>query len=261
MSVVIGPRTSFDPDAISFFNATEITDITQKAAINQLVLDLKSANIWTKMKAIYPFVGGTSATHKWNLKDPRDLDIAFRLSFFGGSTHSSTGWLPNGTNGYADTYFNTDDVVSIGLQSFGVYLRNNPTFAINTVESPTGLRGGIYWIRMLNTSPTNTNLRSGTRNTNINGVTGFIAQSRSSTTEWYGINNSTITILTNLSSTLSSENVRTFKLGAYENASVVDSFSTQEIAFSFYGEPLLEIEMTYLYTAIQTFQTTLGRNV
>ena len=31
------------------------------------------------MKAIYPFVGGTATTHKFNLKDPADINAAFRL--------------------------------------------------------------------------------------------------------------------------------------------------------------------------------------
>jgi hypothetical protein len=147
------------------------------------------------------------------------------------------------------------------LQSFGLYLRTNPTFAVDTIEIPTGLRNGIYWIRMLNTSPTDTNLRSGTVNSNINGATGFIAQSRSTTTLWYGINNSTITNLPTTTSTLSNETTRTFLIGAHRNASVISSYSTQELAFSFYGEPLLTTEMSNFYTAIQTFQTTLSRNV
>ena len=54
------------------------------------------------MKALYPFVGGTATSHKFNLKDPRDLDAAFRLQFNGGWTHNSNGVTPNGTNGYAD---------------------------------------------------------------------------------------------------------------------------------------------------------------
>jgi hypothetical protein len=42
-----------------------------------------------------------------NWKDPRNLDAAFRLSFVGGWTHNADGSLPNGTTGYANTYFNT----------------------------------------------------------------------------------------------------------------------------------------------------------
>ena len=258
-AVASGP--SLDPDAAAFLTAASITDPTITSAINTLVLDMKGYGIWTKMIAVYPFVGGTASTHKWNLVNPVDSDAAFRLVFSGGMTHSSNGILFGGVNGYGDTFFNTDDVTSTGLQSFGVYLRTNPTFAIDTIEYITGLRSGIYHLRILNTNPTQTNLRSGTVNSNINGVTGFIAQSRSTNTSWYGINNSTITILSTSNSVLYNEINYTFKVGAYQNISNIILFSTQEFAFSFYGEPLLTTEMSDFYTAIQTFQTTLGRQV
>ena len=80
-----------DDDAGAFLQAANIQDSTQQAAINQLVLDLKDAGLWTKFYAIYPFIGGTASTHKWNLKDPRDLNAAYRLTFSGGITHSSGG--------------------------------------------------------------------------------------------------------------------------------------------------------------------------
>jgi len=95
---IVGLTT--DADAQAFITAAAITDATQQAAIDTLVKGMKADGIWTKMKAIYPFVGGTATTHKWNLKDPRDLDAAFRLVFNGGWTHSSTGATPNGTNGF-----------------------------------------------------------------------------------------------------------------------------------------------------------------
>ena len=252
---------AYDPDAQAFFTASGLTGATELNAVNQLVVDLKAANIWTKMKAIYPMVGGTAALHKWNLKDPQDLDAAFRLVFNGGWTHSSTGALPNGTNGWANTFFNTDDTTSIGLQSYGVYLRTNPTFAVNTTETSTGLRSGIYWIKVINTLPTTSNIRSGNRFENLTGVTGLIGTSRSTTTQWYVNNNSTIQAGTVTASTLSSETVRTFSLGAYNNTGTISQFSTQQIAFAFYGEPLLSSEMINYYTAVQAYQTTLSRQV
>ena len=57
-----------DPDAQAFITAASITDPTQQIAINQLVVDLKGYNIWSKMKAIYPYVGGTSTSTSYNLK-------------------------------------------------------------------------------------------------------------------------------------------------------------------------------------------------
>jgi len=75
MPVILGGNTgiylaslapAFDPDAQAFITAASITDPTQQSAINQLVVDLKGYNIWTKFKAIYPIVGGSASSHKWN---------------------------------------------------------------------------------------------------------------------------------------------------------------------------------------------------
>ena len=96
--------TGFDADAQAFITAAAITDVTQQNAINTLVVDLKGYSIWTKMKALYPFVGGTATTHKFNLKNPLDTNAAFRASFVGGITHSSTGVKGNGINAYFDTW-------------------------------------------------------------------------------------------------------------------------------------------------------------
>ena len=98
---------AIDTDAQAFITAAGIINATQQSAVNQLVLDLKSANIWTKIKAAYPMVGGTATSCKFNLKDARDLDAAYRLVFSGGGTFSSNGYLPNGTNAYANTFLNT----------------------------------------------------------------------------------------------------------------------------------------------------------
>ena len=100
------PKSSFDVDAQAFITAAAITDSTQQNAINTLVLALKGYSIWTKMKAIYPIVGGTASQHKYNLKDPRDLDVAFRLAFATGWTHSVNGIKGNGTTAFADSFFN-----------------------------------------------------------------------------------------------------------------------------------------------------------
>ena len=101
------PKTAasaFDADAQAFITAAAITDVTQQNAINTLVLALKGYSIWTKFKAIYPIVGGSASSHKYNLKDPRDLDAAFRLTFAVGWTHSANGMTPNGVT-YANTFF------------------------------------------------------------------------------------------------------------------------------------------------------------
>jgi hypothetical protein len=97
-------QNQFDPDAGAFINATGIGGI-EAVAINNLVNQLKQQALWDKMIAIYPMVGGTAFTHKFNLKNPQDTDAVFRLNFVGGWTHNSSGAKPDGISGtYADTF-------------------------------------------------------------------------------------------------------------------------------------------------------------
>ena len=113
------------PDTHNFIQATGITDRTQITAVSTLVADLKYAGIWNKMKAIYPIVGGTAAAHKFNLKDPRDLDIAYRLAFTAGWVHSSNGMTPNGTSDYANTFVTPSIALSLNSTHISYYSRTN----------------------------------------------------------------------------------------------------------------------------------------
>ena len=65
-------------DAQAFITAASITDPTQQSAINQLVVDLKGYGVWTKMQAIYPFVGGTSTSTSYNLKNTAQFQISWK---------------------------------------------------------------------------------------------------------------------------------------------------------------------------------------
>ena len=125
--------SSLDSDAQAFIASAAITVTTQQTAINTLVTDLKAANIWTKMKAIYPFVGGTATQHRFNLKDPRAVDAAYYLTFYGGGTHSSTGYLPNGTTAYADTKFTPLTSWSTSNAHSSYYSRTNISLTSNQI--------------------------------------------------------------------------------------------------------------------------------
>lgn len=114
-----------DPDAVAFLAAAGITDLTITAAINALVIQLKTFGVWNKIFAIYPFVGGTATTHKFNLKNPQDLDAAFRLIFSGGITHNASGLTGNGVNGSYNTKFSASPMtLAVGGGVF-VFIGNN----------------------------------------------------------------------------------------------------------------------------------------
>ncbi len=254
---------ALDPDAQAFITAAAITDPTQQSAINQLVVDLKGYNVWSKMKALYPFVGGTASQHKFNLKDPRDLDVAFRLVFSGGWTHSSTGATPNGTNAYADTYFNqTTNFTSTSNASIGCYLRtNNTTTGADMGAGDTGsarqgmliyssFTGVYYGCAMGDTfispAPNNADSKgfySVVRNSGVQSLhkRGNITLNVSETEAVGSVTNETIWVGGGTS-------------GGY-------NFSSRETAFNFIGDALTQTEINNLYTAVQAFQTALSRNV
>jgi hypothetical protein len=246
-----------DPDAQAFLTASVITDATITSAINTLVLDLKSYGIWSKMKAIYPFVGGTASTHKWNLKDPQDTNGAFRLTFSGGWTHSANGALPNGTNAFANTFLNTSTQLTLNSHSFGVYSRTNNT----TTNLVYGVTDGTNFL-------TNNlgagNFVSGSSSTNLftytaNPSTSLIMASRSSSNVFRGFragvflnqNTNSISLLPNFN----------FYLGARSSSNTAQFFNVHQLAFSFIGDGLSDTEAANLYTAVQNMQTTLNRNV
>lgn len=94
---------SCDADAQEFIDSSGITDATEKGAICTLVKQLKDSSLWSKLYAVYPMVGSSSTSCKWNLLDPRDADNAYRLTFNGGWTFSSAGAVSDNT-AYAQTH-------------------------------------------------------------------------------------------------------------------------------------------------------------
>lgn len=254
-----------DPDAQLFITATGISG-TNATATNKLVIDLKAANIWTKMKAVYPFVGNTASSQKYNLKDPRDLNAAYRLSFFGGGTFSANGYLPNGTNAYADTFLAPSTApLTNNSTHISIYSRTNILANTSDIGSLTG--SGLINI---NTRYNDGNLYADQYNFTSNRITianansqGFYLSSRTSSTVFKLFKNasqfgSTVT-------NVSTPNVTTITdkiyLSSLNNSGVATNFSNRELAFASIGDGLTDAEALAFYNAVQTFNTTLNRQV
>jgi len=262
----IGTPIVSDTDAQAFVNAAVITDVTQANAINTLVSDLKTANIWTKMKAIYPFVGGTATTHKFNLKDPRDLDAAYRLVFNGGWTHSATGALPNGTTGYADTKLNVNTALDGTNSHLSYYSRTTAVpgagkdyYMMGAYDLPNSR---YYAIDVYGATPnvysSLGNFINATDKTIANTKGLFLIKKESNNNQKVIINNTIIDTQTQLVTLKPNYNIG---LAASINNSGVYGYSTFETAFASIGDGLTDAEATAFYTAVQAYQTTLSRNV
>lgn len=245
---------AFDPDALSFITAASITDATQQGAVNQLVLDLKAASIWSKMKAVYPFVGGSASSHKWNLKDPRDLDAAFRLSFSGGWTHSANGADPNGTNAYADTFFNPSTWTNEHLSFYsgentatataidiGSVSSSSNRYLLSCGVSSTSSTLGAF----VDPVVTGTDSASGFHVVTVNGFE----------VKLYKGSTNTDTDTRGAGTPISAGNVW---LGAANN---IGYYSNRQCRFASIGNGLTAQNVADLYTAVQAFQTSLSRQV
>jgi hypothetical protein len=292
-----GIYTPLDTDASAFVTAASLTDATQISAVNTLVTGLKSAGLWSKMKAIYPMVGGNATSHKFNLKDPRDLDAAYRLVFSSGWSHTSTGAKPDGVGSYADSKLIPKNNLTEFSTHISYYSRTNVWGAWDhNSEYFMGFRynnawwGGqsmllrfsaqnVYSNMYMSTDQNNggssissthsggTSFNPGSRNAY------FIASRTSNVMHTLYKNNSslltnTIADVNPYSSINGSTTGRNFDrllgsiyLGAINTNPGVEGYTQQECAFSTIGDGLTDSESSTLYTLVQSFQTTLGRNV
>lgn len=253
-------NTCGDADVQAFLTATTITDATIVNALCTLVTTLKADGIWTKVKALYPFVGGTATTHKFNLKNPADTNAAFRLSFVGGWTHSSNGATPNGVNAYADTFYNCSTQSTTSNACFGVYSRTNSISGLQVYGAFTSFNT----VRMFH------NLSSGTIQivANPGGIvytpnvsTGFFLSRRESTVLNQSYRNG-VSVGTSAVSTLNLPNYN-FYFGATNSDGNTQYYTTHQLAFGVLGgnDTITNTDSVNFYTAVQAFQTSLGRQV
>jgi hypothetical protein len=267
MPVILGGNTGIylaslapavDPDAQAFITAAAITDPTQQAAINTLVVDLKGYNIWTKMKAIYPMVGGSSTSHSYNLRNTAQYQITWN----GGITHSSTGVLPNGTNGYGQTGFSFDSTTALSSH-ISTYIRTNSTTL--GCEFGSGNSAGTEECFIVRSGSTYLNnqcdAQTGRLNPSVADSRGLILNSRTANNTWKTYRNgSSLGTGTNINSYTggSSYILNLFRRGG---VGTNDLYSAKQCAFASIGDGLTDTEAANFYTAVQAFQVALSRNI
>jgi hypothetical protein len=204
-------------------------------------------------------VGGTSTTCKYNLINPLDTNGAFRLNFVNAWAFASTGITGNGTSTYADTFLAPNSHLSLNNTQISIYSRtnsNNPgqvdmglTDTTNSLFLAPRYDGGSSFYSANNSSqlgPTTSPL-----------VIGFFQSSRIVNTQFVEyLNGSIFNTRIQASGGLSTKNIW---IGAHNSGT---PFSTnREYAFASIGEGMTDGEASTFYTIVQTFQTTLGRQV
>ena len=251
------PGSSYQAESDTFFAANTGLNTTQKDAIDALVISMKTIG-WSKFKAVYPLVGGTAAAHKWNLVNPVDTDAGFRLTYTGTLTHDANGITPGGTTSdFADTKFipNTHGTANSG--SIGYYVRSisgdqqlmgGYTTTLDIWQLST-FSGGFYGQVGTQANPVTTpspatrmvicSRTGATTSSNYRDGTSF----QSPTDAYDGTSTASI-----------------FLFGR-SNSGTNNSAGNVPCSFAFIGTGLTSGEVSTLSTAVNTYQTALGRNV
>lgn len=257
---------SFDADALAFITAASITDNTQKTAVNTLVTDLKTYNIWTKMKAIYPFVGGTASSHRYNLKTPTTNTSDFYLTPYGGMTHSSNGVAFNGTNSYFDTQLIPLNQLTATSSHLSFYLRNDNTGLNDMGGQDDQSPNGQFYMQANKTNAyfSIKNTDSGrivVANTNTQGM--FLA-SRTASNSLIAYKNGVLIGNNTTTSGAGGMNIPAL-IGGFNyrdsGGTITKYYSQKEFAFASIGDGLSGTESSNFYTAVQSFNTLLARQV
>lgn len=258
--IYMGSVIGIDADAKTFFTATGITNATQKDALNNLVIGLKSNNLWSKMQCIYPFLGGTATTHKFNLKNPVDSNAAFRLVFSGGWTHSSTGAQPNGTNGYANSFFAPSTNQSVNNNGLGMYITQRTVSQSDPVQMGSFTQVNQASLILVTATSMNARLNGGNSATTIGGGSGSFDAHRTSATVTKQYKNGTSIKNYNSGGT---RTANTIYLGTLNVAAApyASGYINSEFRFAYMSEGLTDTEVSNLRTLVQTYQTALGRNL
>jgi hypothetical protein len=252
--------SSVDPDAFRFIEVAQITDQTQINSINSLVLGLKANSLWDKMVAIYPFIGGTAFSHKWNLKNPSDVNSAYRIIFSGAIIHSSKGVAFDGSS-RGNTNFAPFTALTNPTQSIhlSIYISGSAAGTLSAAGNTNFIENGIG-IGMGNQSRMNAYTGTNTAiSITTNGVTGLAVASRTDSTNSaaYTRGSATSTVTSTLAPP-TSPRTGNITIGG-ENGAWSGTGTGTFYSFSSIGTGLTTADVENLYTVVQAYNTSLNR--
>jgi len=251
---------SYDADAQAYFTAANITNSTEKTAVNDLVVDLKAYGIWSKCIAIYPYRGSAASSTKFNLKNPLDTNAAYRISWSGGVTHNYTGVTGNGSNGFGETWIQPSTNLSLNNSHISFYSRTNSQNA----NAEMGVSDGTL----------NASIRIIARNVgnnltyNINDNTGGVVGSQTDSRGFYLVsrlasnnrrmykNGALLVSATTASVTLTTATIPVLGQKAANN--IMNAYLAKTHSFASVGQGLNDSEVANFNTALNKFFTTLG---
>jgi len=243
---------SYDSDAQAFFTAAGITSTTEKDAWNTFVNSAKASGYYSKFYYFYPFIGGDSTKHSYNAINTAN----YQMTWTGTITHNSNG-VTAGASAKGSTGFNSGSFFTTTSAHIGVYLNQTGLSATDSILSDTTLtynyifyQTGADMIMGLNGgNALNTALSSGLVVLNLfdDAGDGYV--------ELY--NNSTLVNSTYMSTNNPASGTELIYFGSY--LPIISSTANLRAAWA--AQSFTSAQMTAFNTHLQTFQTSLSRNL
>jgi hypothetical protein len=240
-------------------------DATMSGATYQLFNDLFVSGLWNKLYSFYPLLGGNSSGGQAvNGKTPGTRNITWN----GGLTFSTNGVVSNGSTGYGDLNSNPFNLAPIDDFHMSVYSRTNIT--TDFAQQDMGAFVSTAQRTQINIRTTNDDTRSAVNTSgglgmySNNDSRGLFTVVRRTSTDTESYRNSTSLGNSNTTSTNRPNGNLWLAARNWINnfpSPLVEAPTTRQYAFVTTGNALSDSEVADLYTAIQTFQTTLGRQV
>lgn len=236
---------------------------TELSALDTFVSNTKTGGSWWDIYAIYPFVGGTFASCKYNLKDTGSYTLS-EVGSSGTITYSSNGVTFPGDNTANSKLLDTGFYDSASYWTY-----NDASIGYYCNQFAYTLGGGPYQIGCNNNSSPYTQM--GNSGTTLYGALGMGNTSLSGTDNvgtvnvgMYGIraDGSTATIYKNDTSkanisTTSGYTNQTIYIGGVRDRRTFQG----RLAYAFIGASLSVFTYPSHYYSVQTMQQTLGRAV
>jgi len=259
--------------AIAYLNRVVVSggtvDATASGATITLFNSLFSNNLWDKISAFYPVLGGVAASHSINAKSSGGT---YDLVFNGGWTHTASGMQGNGTNGYANTSLVPSTVFGTGTTHLSIYVNLQGTgdriydIGSNNQDGTLTQQLNITAKRSAGTG-NNTLFDAGdfdggngrvstTSQASASGMTAGSVRSDTDRTLYRNGSN----IATQTANEPMVYSLRSLFVGAQQTNFGAAYYSNNRYAFATIGSGLTNTEIVNLSNIINTYETSLGRN-
>ena len=147
-----------DTNVINFSTAAGITNCVIKQKLQTFVKGLKDSGLWANTQSIFPFIGGTSKSISYNLKDTS----TYKLTIYNNPVVNDSAVVLNGTTQYLSTpsnqYYqnsvsNGNTVTCISRQRYYSYPPNIQGNGLLSVARGVDNNSAFFEILTINGSP------------------------------------------------------------------------------------------------------------